>query len=63
MLLIGLVLVVLVIYVGTRLVVVRPSKLRMQRPVQPRRAWDRHALYAHATREADSTSTPEKDSD
>jgi hypothetical protein len=63
MLLIGLVLVVLVIYVGTRLVDVRPSKLTMQRPVQHRRVWDRHALYSHATRDADPASTSEKRSD
>jgi len=56
----GLILVVLVVFVGTRLVSRRPSRLRAQRPVQYRRAWDRHSLYTHATREDDRGSSSDK---
>jgi hypothetical protein len=63
MLLIGLGLVVLVIYVGMRLVNKRPSKLKIQRPMQYGRVWDRHALYAHATRDEDPGSTPDTGGD
>jgi len=61
MLLVGLILVVLVVFVGTRLASRQPSRVATQRPVQYRRAWDRHSLYTHATREDDRNSSSDKD--
>lgn len=61
MLLIGLILVLLVVFVGTRVVSGRPSRVTAQRPVQYRRVWDRHSLYTHATREEDRSSSSGKD--